>query len=82
METAILTIPAMQTEAIALQVAGALESVTGVERVHISLAHARVRVGFDEARVSAQALRTAVQLAGFSIDTEQARSGCCGGCGG
>jgi copper chaperone CopZ len=82
MQTATLTIPAMQSEAIAIAVAQALETVAGVETVHITLASARARVGFDEERATPQQLRSAVAAAGFTVDTTPARvgSGCCGGC--
>ena len=82
MQTATLTIPAMQNETVAIQVAQALESVSGVDKVHITLAHTRARVGFDETLASPLQLRKAVQQAGFVVDEAPARSGCCGGCGG
>lgn len=81
MQTASLTIPAMTTEAIAIQVAKALETVDGVDRVHITLAHTLARVGFDENLASKNQLRSAVTAAGFVV-AEAPSSGCCGGCGG
>lgn len=81
MQTANLTIPAMHTEAVALQVATALESVSGVDQVHINLSHTRARVGFDAALVTPVQLRAAVESAGYVVDAE-AKQGCCGGCGG
>lgn len=81
MQTASLTIPAMTTEAIAIQVAKALETVDGVDRVHITLAHTLARVGFDENLASKHQLRSAVTAAGFVV-IEAPSSGCCGGCGG
>ncbi len=81
MQTATLTIPAMNTEAIALEVARALESVAGVDKVHITLAHTLARVGFDETRASQETLRGAVNAAGFVVAAAPS-SGCCGGCGG
>ena len=82
MQTANLTIPAMHNEAVALQVAKALESVSGVDQVHINLAHTRARVGFDGAKVTPVQLRAAVQSAGYVVDEESGKQGCCGGCGG
>lgn len=82
MQTTTLTIPAMQNEAVAIQVAKALESVSGVDKVHITLAHTRARVGFDEALASPVQLREAVQSAGYIVDDAPAKTGCCGGCGG
>jgi copper chaperone CopZ len=81
MQTSTFTIPAMQNEAIAIQVAQALEAVHGVGSVHITLAHARARVGFDEHLASPTQLRSAVQAAGFVVADAPA-GGCCGGCGG
>lgn len=81
MQTATLTIPAMTTEAIAVQVAKALETVDGVGRVHITLAHTLARVGFDETLASQDQLRDAVTTAGFVV-ADKPKSGCCGGCGG
>jgi copper chaperone CopZ len=81
MQTASLTIPAMTTEAIAIQVAKALENIEGVDRVHITLAHTLARVGFDETRATQDQLRSAVTTAGFIV-AEKPKSGCCGGCGG
>jgi copper chaperone CopZ len=82
MQTATLNIPAMQSEVLAIEVAKVIESVAGVDKVHISLAHATARVGFDETRASAGQLRDAVQSAGFIVAEEAAAHSCCGGCGG
>lgn len=81
MQTATLIIPAMNTESIAIQVAKALESIDGVDRVHITLAHKLARVGFDETRATEVALRSAVKGAGFVVADAPSAS-CCGGCGG
>ncbi|WP_426105133.1 heavy-metal-associated domain-containing protein [Massilia sp. TSP1-1-2] len=80
MQTASLIIPAMNTEAIAVQVAKALEAIAGVDRVHITLASTLARVGFDETRATPAALRSAVNTAGFIV--AEPPSSCCGGCGG
>lgn len=82
MQTETLTIPAMHTEHVAIQVAKALESVTGVDKVHISLAHTRARIGFDETLASPLQLRAALQSAGYIVADAPAKTGCCGGCGG
>ena len=82
MQTATLTIPAMQTEAVAIQVAHSLESVSGVDKVHIALSHTRARVGFDETLATPDQLRSAVQAAGYVVDEAPSGGGCCGGCGG
>lgn len=81
MQTATLVIPAMKTEAIAIQVAMALEAIEGVGKVHVTLAHALARVRFDEALASQGKIRSAVTAAGFVVNEAPANS-CCGGCGG
>ena len=80
MQTASLIIPAMNTEAIAIQVAKALEAIDGVDRVHITLASTLARVGFDEQRATQQVLRSAINAAGYVVAAPA--SSCCGGCGG
>ncbi len=82
MQTTTLTIPAMHNETVALAVAKALEAVAGVDSVHITLAHTRARVGFDDILASPGVLRAAVESAGFVVADAPARAGCCGGCGG
>lgn len=82
MQTTTFTIPAMQSEAIAIQVAQALEAVPGVDRVHITLSHARAHVGFNGQLASPPVLKAAVQSAGFMVEEEAAQRSCCGGCGG
>ncbi len=83
METTTMTIPAMQNEAIAIAVAKALETVDGVDSVHITLAHSRARVAFNEVLAGPRDLRAAVETAGFVVaDDAPARTSCCGGCGG
>ncbi len=81
MQTATLVIPAMKTEAIAVQVAMALEAIAGVGKVHVTLAEALARVQFDEALASQGQIRSAVTAAGFVVNAAPAKS-CCGGCGG
>jgi copper chaperone CopZ len=81
MKTLTLTIPAMQTEALAMRVGSALDTVDGVDTLHITLAQMRARIGFDEMRATPQALRTAILRAGFDLVDDSATS-CCGGCGG
>lgn len=82
MQTATLTIPAMHSETIAIEVAKALETVAGVDSVHITLAHTRARVGYNEDLASAIDLRAAVESAGFVVAEAPAGRSCCGGCGG
>lgn len=82
MQTATLNIPAMRTEVLAIQVAKVLESVAGVDKVHITLSDMTARIGFDESLASLEQLRSAVQSAGYIVGDAPARHSCCGGCGG
>lgn len=82
MQTARFNIPAMQTEALAIQVAKVMESVVGVDTVHMTLADSTARVGFDETLASPEQIRGVVQSAGFIVNEDQPRQSCCGGCGG
>jgi copper chaperone CopZ len=82
MQTTSLIIPAMHNEAVAFQVANALDAVKGVVSVHITLARRQAQVGFDEQAVSAQQLESAVAAAGFVVGDAPAGCGCAsGGCG-
>ena len=45
--------------------AAALERLPGVRKVDVSLEKARARVEFDEAKISAEKLVTAIDLLGF-----------------
>lgn len=78
MQTALLTIPAMQNQAVALTVAQALEAVSGVESVHLTPATGRARVGYDDTRASASQLRDALFATGFTV-APPATGACCGG---
>lgn len=80
MQTATLTIPAMQDQANAIAIAKALETVSGVDTVHITLAQSRVRVGYNENIASPQQLRSAVAAAGYLVADAEASGSCCGGC--
>lgn len=80
MQTATLTIPAMQSEAIAIAVAQALEMVTGVDTVHITLANASARVGYNELLATPDQLHLALTAAGFAVQAKEKAGGCCGGC--
>lgn len=80
MQTAMLTVPAMRSEAIAIDVARAIEAVQGVSSVQITLATTRARVGFDEAKTTPEHLRDSVAAAGFVAELEKVSGSCCGGC--
>ncbi len=81
MQTTNLFIPAMQNEAVAFQVANALDAVNGVVSVHITLARRQAHIGFDEQAVSAQQLESAVTSAGFVVADAPVGCGCGnGGC--
>ncbi len=80
MQTAILSIPAMQTQETAITVAKALESVAGVENIHITLASSRARIAYNERLTSPEHFHNVLAAVGFSV--APVSGGCCGGCGG
>ncbi len=59
----------------------AVSSVPGVDKVDVSLSENVAVVKFDEARVSIETLRTAIQAAGYDVaaaPVKRAAGGCCG----
>lgn len=59
----------------------ALSAVPGVDKVDVSLPKHTATVKFDEARTSLDAMRTAVQSAGYDVvatPVKTAGGGCCG----
>lgn len=71
-------------EASAMNVARALNAVSGVNKVAIATANASISVDFDEEVTSAQELRRTLQQAGFGTKRQgHGEEGmCCGSCGG
>jgi copper chaperone CopZ len=85
MQTARLNIIGMDHEGCADRLTGALEAVTGVATVCVSLAHQGATVQFDERLATQECLLAAVSDAGFmgeATDEEElaACSGACGHC--
>lgn len=70
-------------EAVAMNLARALNAVSGVSKVAIATASASVTVDYDDEATSPQELRAALQQAGFGVKRAHGEAGmCCGSCGG
>ena len=85
MQTARLNIIGMDHEGCADRLTGALEAVTGVATVCVSLARHGATVQFDEKLATQARLLAAVNDAGFMAETAQDElmppcSGACGHC--
>lgn len=85
MQTARLNIIGMDHEGCADRLTGALEAVTGVATVCVSLARHGATVQFDERLATQARLLAAVNDAGFMAETAQDElmpscSGACGHC--
>ena len=76
-----LKVQAMNDQAGADAIHGALEAIDGVSRVSVSLAGKRATVQFDERLASRARLDAALSQAGYRAEPA-APSGCCGACGG
>lgn len=81
MQTTHLNISGMTCGACVGHVTRALTSVPGVDKVDVSLTENVADIRFDEARVSLEALRTAIRSAGYDVAStpvKRAPGGCCG----
>lgn len=81
MQTTKLNVSGMTCGACVGHVTRALSSVPGVDKVDVSLSENIADVKFDEARVSIETLRTAIQSAGYDVASTPAKpasGGCCG----
>lgn len=86
MQTEHLKIAGMSCGSCTSKVTNALQAVTGVSQVNVSLAAGDATVEYDERLASPEQLRAAVQGAGYSMDaTDDAarqphsKGGCCSG---
>ena len=83
MQTEILNVTGMTCGGCAGSVTNALKGVDGVSDVKVSLAAGEATVQYDERRASPDQLKSAVQTAGYGVDTAnaarkpQGKSGCC-----
>ena len=84
MQVGMLKLAGLKDEGCAIKVADALKSIKGVDTADVSFAKAKASVTFDEALVSLQRLKVAVQEAGYDIakPVHGEDGACCGGCGG
>jgi copper chaperone CopZ len=79
MQTKILKIQGMNNEGCADMVTRTLEAVDGVGSVSVSLAGQRATVQIDEALATPAVLQSALNGAGYRLETAET-GGCCGGC--
>lgn len=67
MQTIILTITGMTCGGCVNSVTRVLKELPGVNQVQVTLLPSQAKIGFDENQVSVDALRAAVQDAGFTV---------------
>ncbi len=65
MENVVIKVGGMSCQGCVKNVTGALSALDGVASVEVSLEAAEARVGYDPAKLSVEALRGAVEDAGF-----------------
>jgi len=68
MEDVVIKVGGMSCQGCVKNVTGALSATPGVARVEVSLEQGEARVSYDPAKVSANALRTVIEDAGFDSD--------------
>ncbi len=81
MTTELLNVSGMTCGACVANVMRALSAVPGVSKVDVSLPRNVAEVNFDESRVSVDAMRAAVRVAGYDVveaPVTTSRKGCCG----
>ena len=65
MENVVIKVGGMSCQGCVKNLTGALSGVTGGASVEVSLEAGEARVGYDPAKVSANALRTVIEDCGF-----------------
>lgn len=68
MEDVVIKVGGMSCQGCVKNVTGALSATPGVVSVAVSLEQGEARVSYDPAKVSANALRTVIEDAGFDAD--------------
>lgn len=68
MKTETLKVTGMSCGGCAINVAGALKAVEGVNDAHVSLESREATVDFDESRTSTEQLKSAVRHAGYGVE--------------
>jgi len=86
MQTEILNVTGMNSEACTETVMRALKTIDGVTSVSVSFPQARATVQFNEQVTAMQEMHAVLTKAGYGVKTakseEQSCGGCCGRCGG
>ncbi len=75
MQTDSMNVTGMQCGGCSTKISLALNALTGVEDVQVSLASGQVTVRYDEQRTSPQQLETAVIRSGFGVNGMNATDG-------
>jgi P-type Cu+ transporter len=63
-----LTVPGMGSDHCAGLVSGSIRRLPGIEKLDTNISNHRVRVTFDAGQTDAQAIRSAVERAGYEVD--------------
>ena len=83
MQTETLKVTGMTCDGCTSKVAHALNAITGVHEVVVSLSNGEAAVRYDEHLTAPDKLKSAVKGAGYGVNTTntiqkpQAKSGCC-----
>ncbi len=83
MQTEILKVTGMTCGGCTSKVTHALEAVSGVDDVKVSLTSGEASVQYDERLTSTEQLKSAVQRAGYTVNADKAtlgqqgKGGCC-----
>ncbi len=84
MQTEIVKVTGMTCGGCTSKVTNALKAITGVGDAKVSLSDGEATVQYDERLTSSEKLKSAVEGAGYGVDTTktaqkpQAKGGCCG----
>lgn len=68
METATLKVTGMSCGGCAINVAGALKALEGVNDARVSLENREAVVDYDDTRISTEQLKSAIQHAGYGVE--------------
>lgn len=68
MKTETIRVKGMSCGGCAINVAGALKAVEGVNDAHVSLENREATVDFDETRTSTEQLKSAIRHAGYDVE--------------
>lgn len=68
MKTEMIKVNGMSCGGCALNVAGALKAIDGVNDAQVSLEQKQATVEYDETRTSSEQLKSAIRHAGYGVD--------------